>query len=86
MPSIKRFIKKPRSYPPQDSNRPEIHANVFTQSGQLADLFAACQEVSFWLKTAVRPGVNHFRSTLDFGHSSSGFCYPVASSTSLSGA
>jgi hypothetical protein len=38
MPSIKRFIKKPRSYPPQDSNRPEIHANVFTQSGPEADL------------------------------------------------
>jgi hypothetical protein len=37
MPSIKRFIKKPRSYPPQDSNRPEIHANVFTQSGSRAE-------------------------------------------------
>jgi hypothetical protein len=36
MPSIKRFIKKPRSYPPQDSNRPGIHANVFTQSGSKA--------------------------------------------------
>jgi hypothetical protein len=41
MPSIKRFIKKPRSYPPQDSNRPEIpeiHANVFTQSGSTSAL------------------------------------------------